>query len=129
MKEMDPIEKLMDCRVADMTGSELATYIKTYLSARWDIEMPMDGLVERKTMEAFKRRYPGDRAGRIVQWVMLHHHGRKDGRYITTSVFSQKMKWWCDMMYLELQAHEQREAATQVGTEKLTEKFFDMSDL
>lgn len=123
MQRPDPLEKHLDCRVEDMTGSEMAAYLKLYLSTRYHLDLPHDGIKERKTMDAFIRRYPNGKAGRILQWVVMHHQGRKDGQYVTTAQFSRAMGWWTDLMYLELQAAEQRSEGTQVGSEALKSMF------
>lgn len=102
MQQRDPIEELMGKDVEEMTGGELAVYIREYLKVM-GVDMPLDSIVDRKTMEAFKRRYPGDRAGRIVQHAMLVMGGRKDGEWIRTAMFSQKMKWWTDKIWAEVQ--------------------------
>lgn len=129
MQRPDPIEKYMDTRVEDMTPSEMATYMKLYLSNRYNIDLPLDGIKERKTFEAFKKRYPNGVAGRILQWVMMHHGGRKDGQYITSSVFSAAMSWWTDKMYLELQTHEQTQTRCAAAEEPLRGAFLDSSHM
>ena len=126
---MDPIERILGQSVTTMDASSLVSYIKTYLTERYDIELPVDGIIERKTIESFQKRYGKDKAGRIVQHVMLHHQGRKDGRYVTTSVFSTKMKWWCDLMYMELQAKQMRSSNTMAGTAEAESGFFDLKQL
>ena len=129
MDDMDPIERRMDCRVENMTAAELATYIKTYLYEVHDIDLPMDGIVERKTLEAFQRRYPDGKAGQIVQWVMLHHKGRRNGEFVSTAVFSKGMKWWTDKMYMEMQQHSQRRRRHEADEETLKGQFFDLGSL
>ena len=129
MQRPDPIEKYMDTRVEDMTPSEMATYMKLYLSNRYNIELPMDGIKERKTFEAFKKRYPNGVAGRILQWVMMHHNGRKDGEYITSAAFSAAMSWWTAKMFMELQAHEQRQNRCAAEGEALSAAFLDSSHM
>lgn len=129
MQRPDPIEKFMGLQVEEMTPAELAAYVKTYLLHRYDIELPMDGVIERKTFEAFKRRYPDGKAGRIVQWVMMHHHGRRDGEYVSSSLFSAKMKWWTDKMFMELQHEQHRVERTEVGGDKLRAAFSDAGSM
>lgn len=123
MQRPDPVERYMDCRVEDMTASELAAYMKLCLSTLYNLDLPHDGIVERKTFEAFMRRYPSGKGGRIVQWVMMHHKGRKDGEYVTSATFSHAMKWWTDKMYMEMQDADQRAAGTQTGNVALKSMF------
>ena len=129
MQRPDPIEKFMDCRVEDMTGAEMAAYLKLCLSTRYNIDLPQHGIIERKTFEAFKRRYPDGKAGQILQWVMMHHKGRKDGEYVSSSMFSQAFKWWTDKMYMEMQAAEQRKNDAQPGTEELKAAFLNAESM
>ena len=125
MQRPDPIEKYMDVRVEDMTPAEMASYLKLYLSNRYGIDLPMDGIKERKTFEGFKKRYPNGLAGRILQWVMMHHHGKRDGEYVTSALFSAGFSWWTDKMAVEMQAHEQRETRCAASNEQLTSAFLD----
>ena len=54
-----------------------------------------------------------------------HHQGRRDGKPITYSTFSKNMKWWTDILYLELQEAAQRQAANV----EAAQGFFKSSDL
>lgn len=128
MEQRDPIEDLMGKDVEDMTGGELAVYIREYLKIV-GIDMPMDGIVERKTMESFKRRYPGDRAGRIVQYAMLSGGGRKDGEWIRTAMFSQRMKWWTDKLWGEVQEESLRQQSWQENREEVESGWATLDDL
>lgn len=125
----DPIEQLMGKSVEKMVAAELVTYMKTYLNERYEIDLPVEGIVERKTLESFQRRYGQAKAGRIVQWVMLRRGGRKDGAYITPSAFCLAMKWWTDQVYLEIQQEQQREENRLPGQEEMDRRFFDMRRL
>lgn len=116
MDELDPIERQFGKSVMVMTASELLSYIKEYFNA-YGVDLVVDDMVDRKTLEAFQLRYTRGRAGQIVQWVMLRRRGRKDGRFITPSIFSKPMKWWTDEVWMEIQADrecERRTAASEV---------------
>lgn len=126
---MDPLERHLEKPVTEMTATELVVYMRIYMREYHGIDMPTDDLVDRKTIEAFQRRYGREVAGRIVQWVMLHHKGRKDGRLVTTSVFSARMKWWTDMMYLELQDDDRKRATASVDDVQAEEGFTDLRSL
>ncbi|QGJ94932.1 hypothetical protein SEA_REDWATTLEHOG_72 [Gordonia phage RedWattleHog] len=129
MERPDPLERYMDCRVEEMTPSEMASYMKLYLRNRYNLELPMDGIKERKTFEAFRKRYPDGVAGRILQWVMMHHQGRKDGEYVTSAFFSAAFSWWTDKMFMELQQAELRAKNAQVGAHKLQSAFLDADSM
>lgn len=111
MDELDPIERRLGKSVKVMTASELLTYIKEYFNA-YGVVLVVDDTVDRVKLERFVVRYPRGRAGQIVQWVMLRRRGRKDGRFITPSIFSEPMKWWTDEVWMEIQADEERERRT-----------------
>ena len=128
MDKPDPIERKMGKRVVDMVGSELAAYVKEYLGA-YGMHLPTDTLIDRKIMEAFRKRYGPENAGKIVQHVMLKHGGKKGEEYITMSCFSKGMKWWTDKMWLEVQEAKQREEAMAVTEADASEGWFDATQL
>lgn len=125
----DPIEKLMDKSVEVMTASDLVTYMKTYLEARYSIELAVDGIVERKTLESFQKRYGKAKAGRIVQHVLFHHGGRKDGKYVTPTLFNMKMKWWTDEMDFEMQKARQKAEGRVADQARVESGFASLTDI
>ncbi len=124
ISELDSVEEMLGKSVETMTDTELVTYIKTSMKQQSNLDLPVQGMRERSIMAGLKRTYGTD-AGKIVKWVFQHHHGRKDGKPITYSIFSKNMKWWTDMMYLELQEAAQHEAANAVAVQG----FYKLTDL
>ena len=127
--EWDPIEKEIGKPVEEMTPAELVSYIVTYFKARYGIELTPDWLIDRKILESFQKRYGKEKAGRIVQWVMIRKGGKKDGKYITFTIFSKGMKWWTDIQDLEVQ-EDIRNRQKKAETDQVTDEgFFSLDDL
>lgn len=124
MYEMDAVEQMLGKPVYELSDNELVTYVKTSLREVNGLELPVQGMRERSIMAGLKRTYGRD-AGKIVKWAFQHHQGRRDGKPITYSTFSKNMKWWTDILYLELQEHAQRQAANVTAAQG----FFKSSDL
>ena len=124
MREMDAVEQMLGKQVEDLTDTELVVYVKTSMKEINGLDLPVQGQRERAIMAGLKRTYGRD-AGKIIKWVFHHHHGRRDGKPITYSMFSKNMKWWTDIMYLELQEAAQRQAANA----EAAQGFFKSSDL
>ena len=123
----DPIEKMMDKYVEDMDASDLVVYMKTYLEV-YGIHLQVDGLIERKILESFLKRYPGN-GGRIMKYVMLVLKGKKDGRYVTWTSFSKGMKWWTDQCLVDLQqAAQERRAKAASQTNVTDEDIISLAD-
>ena len=124
MYEMDAVEQMLGKPVYELSDNELVVYVKTSMKQVNNLELPVEGMRERSIMAALKRTYGPD-AGKIVKWVFSRHQGRKEGKPVTYSTFSKNMKWWTDIMYLELQEAAQNEAANAVAAQG----FFKSSDL
>ena len=124
MYEMDAVEQMLGKPVYELSDNELVTYVKTSLREVNGLELPVQGMRERSIMAGLKRTYGPD-AGKIVKWAFQHHQGRRDGKPITYSTFSKNMKWWTDILYLELQEAAQRQAANV----EAAQGFFKSSDL
>jgi len=122
--EMDSIEEMLGKSVEDLTDTELVVYVKTSMKEINGLDLPVQGMRERSIMAGLKRTYGPD-AGKIVKWAFQHHQGRRDGKPITYSTFSKNMKWWTDILYLELQEAAQRQAANV----EAAQGFFKSSDL
>lgn len=129
MDKLDPIERLVGKPVEDMTGGELAVYMKLYLENMYGIHVVYDQVIDRKIMESLQKRYGRDIAGRIVQHVMLRRGGKKGDGYVTSSCFSTGMKWWTDDVYQELQAREQRERQQAATEQSASAGWFDVNKL
>lgn len=127
--QYDPIETRMGLSVEAMTASDLVVYIKTYLEARYDIVMAVDGIVERKTLQSFQKRYGKAKAGRIIQHVLFVHGGRKDGKYITPTLFNMKMKWWTDEMDFEMQKAIQKAENRVADQARVESGFASLTDI
>lgn len=128
-EELDPIEKKVGKSVEEMTPAELVSYIVTYFKERYGIELTPDWIIDRKILESFQKRYGKEKAGRIVQWVMIRKEGKKDGKYITFTIFSKGMKWWTDIQDLEVQDHRKNSAARKQAQEVADAGFFSLDDL
>ena len=124
MYEMDAVEQMLGKPVYELSDNELVVYVKTSMKQVNNLELPVQGMRERSIMAALKRTYGPD-AGKIVKWAFSRHQGRKEGKPVTYSTFSKNMKWWTDIMYLELQEAAQNEAANAVAAQG----FFKSSDL
>lgn len=122
--EMDSIEEMLGKSVEDLTDTELVVYVKTSMKEINGLDLPVQGQRERAIMAGLKRTYGRD-AGKIIKWVFQHHQGRRDGKPVTYSTFSKNMKWWTDILYLELQEAAQRQAANA----EAAQGFFKSSDL
>ena len=128
MKELDPIERDMGTAVEDMMASELVTYMRKYHAA-FGVDMPVHEHASRKTMQAFKDRYPNGKAGKIVQYAMLVLGGMKDGERITTSQFAKSMTWWTDKLWLAVQEREKDEADWEASRGEVESGWKSSSDL
>jgi len=128
MKERDPIEKFMDTDVEEMMASELVTYMRKYHAA-FGFDMPVHEHASRKTMQAFKDRYPNGKAGKIVQHAMLVLGGVKDGERITPAQFAKSMTWWTDKLWLAVQEREKTEADWDASREEVESGWKSSSDL
>lgn len=124
MREMDAVEQMLGKQVEDLTDTELVVYVKTSMKEINGLELPVQGQRERAIMAGLKRTYGRD-AGKIIKWVFQHHQGRRDGKPITYSMFSKNMKWWTDIMYLELQEAAQQQASNSAAVQG----FFKLTDL
>ena len=124
MYEMDAVEQMLGKPVYELSDNELVVYVKTSMKEINGLDLPVQGMRERSIMAGLKRTYGPD-AGKIVKWAFQHHQGRRDGKPITYSTFSKNMKWWTDILYLELQEAAQRQAANV----EAAQGFFKSSDL
>ena len=105
---------MMGKSVEQMTAHELVSYIKTWIKAVYGIDLPASPHREKAIFSALKRTYGDREAGRIVKWAYWKHNGkRNNGEYVTYSTFSRPMKWWTDIMYIELQDEMLRESSRE----------------
>lgn len=111
--------------VTAMNPNELVTYVKMWLKAVYDLDLPVTANRERFIFTALKRTYGNEAAGRIVKWPFWKYDGKRNGtEYITYSMFTKNFKWLTDIWYLELQEQTQRDekranTTTAVGFGKL----------
>ena len=102
--DLDDAENTLGKPVDLMTDTQLVSYIKMSLKNYSDLNLPVQGQRERSIMAALKRTYGSD-AGKIVKWAFYKHRGRKGATSITYSTFASGMKWWTDLLYVEMQEH------------------------
>lgn len=106
----DPLEKYLNKLVTEMTAEDLISYIKTYMSTVYELELVIDPSIprERSVFRALKKTY-GEDAGLIVKWVFWKYKGKVEDRYVNFFDFQKSRKWWTDLMYQELQLQQQKE--------------------
>ena len=96
--------------VTAMNANELVTYVKTWIKAVYELDLPVTANRERFIFSALIRTYGNEAAGRIVKWPFWKYDGKRNGtEYVTYSMFTKNMKWLTDIWYLELQEHLKRE--------------------
>ena len=97
--------------VTAMSAIELVSYVKTWLRAVYELELPVTANRERFIFSALIRTYGVQGAGRIVKWPFWRYDGkRSNGEFVTYSHFTKGMKWQTDIWYLELQEHLKKES-------------------
>lgn len=106
---MDAIEQSMGKSVTAMSPMELVTYVKMWIRAVYEVELPVSANRERYIFSALKRTYGEQDAGRIVKWPFWKYNGKRNGEYITYSSFTKGAKWLTDIWYLELQEQVKKE--------------------
>lgn len=107
--DLDAVETMMGKSVEFMNANELVTYIKTWIKAVYELDLPASAHREKAIFSSLKRTYGDRAAGRIVKWPFWKYDGKRNGEYVTYGTFSKGMKWWTDIMYLEMQEHVRRE--------------------
>lgn len=117
-KDPDPLEQYLNKTVTDMTAEELITYIKTYMSVVYQLDLALDPSVprERSVFKALQKTYGAD-AGLIVKWVFWKYQGKYNGEFVNFFSFVKARKWWTDLMYQEMQLHRQREVPKNKETQ------------
>lgn len=115
--DLDAVEKMMGKSVEFMTSHELVTYIKTWIKAVYELDLPASAHREKAIFSALKRTYGERAAGRIVKWPFWKYDGKRAGDYVTYSTFSKGMKWVTDVWYLELQDEIRRESLQKSKTD------------
>lgn len=107
--DLDAIEQTIGKSVASMSALELVSYVKMWLRAVYELDLPVSEHRERAIFSSLRRTYGNEAAGRIVKWPFWKYNGKRNGEYVTYSTFSKNMKWLTDIWYLELQEHMHRE--------------------
>jgi hypothetical protein len=95
--------------VTAMNPMELVTYVKMWIKAVYEVDLPVSANRERFIFAGLRRTYGSEAAGRIVKWPFWKYDGRRGDEFITYSTFSKGMKWLTDIWYLELQEQVRRE--------------------
>lgn len=113
--DLDAIEQTIGKPVTAMEAVELVTYVRMWIRAVYDVDLPVTAYRER-TIFAHLRRMYGSDAGRIVKWPFWKYDGKRNSDYITYSSFSKNMKWLTDIWYLELKEQLQAESKKKSGT-------------
>lgn len=106
---LDAIEQSMGKSVTVMNPMELVTYVKMWIRAVYEVDLPVSANRERFIFSTLKRTYGNEVAGRIVKWPFWKYDGKRNGEYVTYSSFSKGMKWLTDIWCLELQEQVKRE--------------------
>lgn len=106
--DLDAIEQSMGKPVTAMNAMELVTYVKMWIKAVYEVDLPVSANRERYIFAGLKRTY-GSEAGRLVKWPFWKYDGKRAGEYVTYSTFSRGMKWLTDIWFLEMQEQTKRE--------------------
>jgi hypothetical protein len=108
--DLDAIEQTMGKPVASMSALELVSYVKTWIMAVYELDLPVTANRERYIFSSLIRTYGSESAGRIVKWPFWRYDGkRSNGEFVTYSHFTKNMKWLTDIWYLELQENMKKE--------------------
>lgn len=126
--DLDAIEQSMGKPVTAMTAMELVSYVKIWIKAVYEVDLPVSPNRERFIFIALKKTYGND-AGRIVKWPFWKYDGKRNGEFVTYSTFSKGMKWITDIWYMELQEHVKREMAKKAPSETSLVGFGKLQDL
>ena len=111
--DLDPVEEYLGKPVTAMTDQELVTYIKTYIRAVHEIELPVQGTPERSVMAGLKRTYGAANAGRLVKWACRESIGGEPINYFD---FAKGRKWWTDRQFIAMQGHLNKQSRDRVGS-------------
>lgn len=103
--DLDPVEEYLGKPVTAMTDQELVSYLKTYMRAVHDIDLPVQGIPERAVMAGLKRTYGPATAGLLVKWACRESIGKEPVNYFD---FAKGRKWWTDRQFIALQSHLKR---------------------
>jgi hypothetical protein len=115
--DLDAIELSMGKPVTNMNAMELVSYVKLWIKAVYDVELPVTPNRERHIFSALKRTYGNEAAGRIVKWPFWKYDGKRNSEYVTYSTFSKGMKWITDIWCLEAQEQIKREMARKAPSD------------
>lgn len=107
--DRDPVEEEVGSPVETMTPHQLVVYLTTYMEAKHEIKIPIDGHPERSVMAGLQRHYGNAAAGQLVKWTLYHYHGKYREDYLNVFAFSKGRRWWTDMMHAEAQAARRKE--------------------
>lgn len=106
---LDAIEQSMGKPVTAMNPMELVTYVKMWIKAVYEVDLPVSANRERYIFSGLKRTYGNEAAGRIVKWPFWKYDGKRNNEYVTYSSFSKGMKWLTDIWFLEMQEQVKKE--------------------
>lgn len=126
--DLDAIEQSMGKPVTAMTATELVTYVKVWIKAVYEIDLPVTPNRERFIFVGLIRTYGSD-AGRIVKWPFWKYDGKRNGEFVTYSTFSKGMKWITDIWYMEMQEQAKREMAKKNSSGNSLRGFGKLQDL
>jgi len=112
--DLDPLEAHMGTPVEEMTADQLVTYLKDYQLNLNGLDLKVAGPPEYKRMVWLQENYPQPAAGRIIKWTYWKYRGRWRNRHGDREVvfprwFCERMRWWVDRMYSEMQQELIRE--------------------
>lgn len=106
---LDAIEQSMGKSVTSMTAIELVSYVKIWIKAVYEVDLPVSANRERHIFSGLRRTYGSEAAGRIVKWPFWKYDGKRNNEFVTYSNFSKNMKWLTDIWLLELQEQIKKE--------------------
>lgn len=127
--DLDAIEQSMGKSVTNMTALELVSYVKMWIKAVYEVELPVSANRERYIFAGLKRTYGNEAAGNIVKWPFWKYDGKRNSEYVTYSTFAKGMKWLTDIWYLELQEQVKREMAKKTSSGNSLKGFGTLQDL
>lgn len=113
--DLDAIEQIIGKPVTAMEAVELVTYVRLWIRAVYEVDLPATAYRERTIFTHLRKMYGPD-AGRIVKWPFWKYDGKRNGEHVTYSSFSKPMKWLTDIWYMELKEQLKRETEKKTGT-------------
>lgn len=115
--------------VTNMTAMELVSYVKMWIKAVYEVDLPVSANRERYIFAGLKRTYGPEAAGHIVKWPFWKYDGKRSGEYVTYSTFTKGMKWLTDIWLLEMQEQIRKDEKKRGQRHVATAGFGKIQDL